>query len=68
MGQNGVTVVYAVQEREQLPKSELPADKIWNDTTERVVRLITCGGEFDYSTRHYRDNIIVYGTFLRVET
>jgi hypothetical protein len=22
--------------------------------------LITCGGEFDDSTQHYRDNVIVY--------
>jgi len=25
-----------------------------------VLRLITCGGGFDRSTGHYRDNVIVY--------
>jgi hypothetical protein len=25
-----------------------------------VLRLITCGGSFDRSTGHYRDNVIVY--------
>jgi hypothetical protein len=27
---------------------------------EPVLRLITCGGSFDRSTGHYRDNIIVF--------
>lgn len=65
VGENGVVVVFAVESQEQAPKSELPVDRIWNQTDEPVIRLITCGGEFDYSTRHYRDNIIVYGSFLR---
>src|SRR5680860_443634 len=65
VGENGVVVVFAVESREQAPKSELPVNRIWNQTDEPVIRLITCGGEFDYSTRHYRDNIIVYGSFLR---
>jgi hypothetical protein len=25
-----------------------------------VLRLITCGGSFDRTTGHYRDNVIVY--------
>jgi len=24
-----------------------------------VLRLVTCGGEFDASRRHYRDNVVV---------
>ena len=27
-----------------------------------VLRLVTCGGQFDHSTRHYRSNIIVFAT------
>lgn len=68
VGENGVVAVFGVESREQAPKSELPVDRIWNDTDEPVIRLITCGGEFDYDTRHYRDNIIVYGSFLRTGT
>ena len=25
----------------------------------RGLRLVTCGGEFDRSTRHYRSNVVV---------
>jgi hypothetical protein len=29
-------------------------------TPDRALRLITCGGSFDYAERSYRDNIVVY--------
>jgi hypothetical protein len=35
-------------------------ERIWNRTSQPVLRLITCGGSFDRSTGHYRDNVIVY--------
>jgi hypothetical protein len=53
-----------VVSREQAPKEQLPGDRIWPVTADRLLTLITCGGEFDRSVRHYRDNIIVY-TVLR---
>ena len=30
-----------------------------------IVHLITCGGTFDYSTRTYLSNVVVYGTEIR---
>jgi sortase (surface protein transpeptidase) len=59
-GADGDVAVFTVEHSEQELKYELPADRIWNDTTEPVLRLITCGGEFDRSRRSYRSNIIVY--------
>ena len=38
----------------------LPVGRIWDRTRQPVLRLITCGGSFDRSTGHYRDNVIVY--------
>lgn len=32
---------------------------VGQDTTPRLV-LVTCGGTFDWDTRHYRDNVVVY--------
>ena len=49
-----------VERVERRPKEALPAGRIWNRTREPVLRLITCGGGFDRSTGHYRDNIIVF--------
>jgi sortase (surface protein transpeptidase) len=51
---------FVVERVERQPKEALPAGHIWNRTREPVLRLITCGGSFDRSTGHYRDNIIVF--------
>lgn len=53
-------VTFVVDSLEQVNKDALPVERIWNDTTEPVLRLVTCGGAFDHSTGHYLDNIIVY--------
>jgi sortase (surface protein transpeptidase) len=56
----GDTTSFVVKSSERTPKDELPADRIWPVTADRLLTLITCGGEFDRDVRHYRDNIIVY--------
>jgi hypothetical protein len=59
----GAAVAFAVErvERvERVAKESLPVGRIWNRTSQPVLRLITCGGSFDRSTGHYRDNVIVY--------
>lgn len=62
--EGGDTVTFFVESSEQTPKDELPVDAIWPTTSQRLLALITCGGEFDRSVRHYRDNVVVY-TSLR---
>lgn len=46
--------VYAIT---QQPKDELPDTPAF---TAPGVTLISCGGQFNYQTRHYADNIVVY--------
>jgi hypothetical protein len=43
----------------ELPKPDFPVNKVFGPTKSRRLWLITCGGDFDYTTRHYLDNIIV---------
>lgn len=57
---NGTSQTWVMRSAEQTPKDELPVDRIWNDTQKPLLRLVTCGGSFNYATRHYEDNIIVY--------
>lgn len=54
------SATFAVDGLEQVDKQQLPYDRIWPETTEPVLRLITCGGAFDHDTGSYRDNIIAY--------
>lgn len=55
---------FAVTAKEQAAKTELPADRIWNDSAAPVLRLITCGGAFDRRRGSYLDNVIIYADRL----
>ena len=61
---NGRSVTFAVQSREMTAKSALPVKRIWNQTSEPVLRLITCGGDFNRQTGHYQSNVIVYASLV----
>ncbi len=43
-------------------KSQLPTDRVFAESNSPLLRLITCGGEFDEQKKSYRDNVIVYAT------
>lgn len=64
-GSDGDVAIFEVDAKEQQLKAELPVDRIWNETEEPVIRLITCGGDFDRSSGHYLSNVIVYGHLVR---
>lgn len=57
---DGTQKQWVVRSSEQTDKDQLPVERIWNDTREPVLRLVTCGGQFNDATRHYEDNVIVY--------
>ena len=56
----GTVHEFTVSAVEQHDKDQLPADRIWSDEDAPALRLITCGGAFDYSVRHYTDNVVVF--------
>jgi LPXTG-site transpeptidase (sortase) family protein len=43
----------------ELPKSVFPVNQVFGATSKHRLWLITCGGDFDYETGHYLDNIVV---------
>jgi LPXTG-site transpeptidase (sortase) family protein len=58
---NGATSTFRVQRIERHPKDDFPTDAVYRSDLDRhALRLITCGGTFDRSTGHYRDNVIVF--------
>ena len=61
---DGRILVFGVQQVERYPKNEFPTEAVYFPTLNRELRLITCGGEFDYASRSYRDNIVVYATLV----
>ena len=44
------------------PKDDFPTAAVYGAVPDPELRLITCGGTFDYSTRSYLSNTVVYAT------
>jgi hypothetical protein len=61
---DGRILVFRVQQVRRYAKDKFPTDAVYLPTLHRELRLITCGGEFDYASGHYRDNIVVYATLV----
>ncbi|OLR94205.1 class F sortase [Actinokineospora bangkokensis] len=59
---DGTTVTFTVDEVRRYPKSAFPTDDVYGPTPGAALRLITCGGDFDRTTRSYVDNIVVYAS------
>jgi len=58
--EDGSERVYEVIERTMYAKDSLPRDRIWRNTGEENLVLITCGGDFNPEIHRYRQNIVVY--------
>lgn len=50
---------FVVDSQRSAPKSEFPTEEVYGPTPTEELRLITCDGEFDGSTGHYVDNLII---------
>lgn len=57
---DGLTAVFRVTGRRSYPKAEFPTSSVYGDLDYPGLRLITCGGGLDSTTRHYLDNTVVY--------
>ncbi len=58
------TVAFGVYRTERVPKDDFPTQRVYGKTRLPTLRLVTCGGTFDSTSGHYRDNVIVYATRL----
>jgi sortase (surface protein transpeptidase) len=59
---DGSSVRFVVERTEQYPKRRFPTDEVYYPTLTPALRLVTCGGQFDHATGHYRSNVIVFAT------
>ncbi len=56
------TVTFAVQRVATYSKAHFPTAAVYGSVPDRALRLVTCGGPFDYASGHYYDNVVVYAT------
>ncbi len=59
---NGITAVFRVTGVRRYVKTRFPARTIYGATGFPALRLITCGGTFDYTTRSYLSSTVVFAS------
>jgi sortase (surface protein transpeptidase) len=62
--EDGTAAVFSVDRVVSYPKDAFPTLEVYGNTDNAALRLITCGGQFDASTRNYLDNIVVYASLI----
>jgi len=62
---DGRFAVFRVTAVRQYPKARFPTAAVYGPVPDAELRLITCGGTYDYATHNYLSNIIVYSTEVR---
>jgi hypothetical protein len=60
---DGTTAIFTVTGVREYLKSNFPAKTIYGTTNYAALRLITCGGTFDYATGHYLSSTVVFASF-----
>jgi hypothetical protein len=58
--QDGTVAVFVVTHVDRYAKDHFPSGAVYGPIDHAGLRLITCGGDFDGGTGHYRDNIVAY--------
>ncbi|WP_164983968.1 sortase domain-bontaining protein, partial [Cellulomonas endophytica] len=59
---DGSTRTFLVDDALRAPKAEFPTSEVYRTTPTPQLRLITCDGDFDRTTGHYVDNLVVRAT------
>jgi LPXTG-site transpeptidase (sortase) family protein len=59
---DGTTQKFTVTKVRQVAKSDFPTQDVYAPDLQASLRLITCGGQFDYDAHSYVDNVIVFAS------
>ena len=59
---DGVTAIFRVTGVREYAKSRFPTKAVYGATDFAALRLITCGGAFDYATGHYLSSTVVFAS------
>jgi sortase (surface protein transpeptidase) len=57
---DGSSVTFLVQRLARYSRSSFPASDVFGARATPELRLITCSGRFNFLTRQYSDNLVVY--------
>ncbi|MFI9122241.1 class F sortase [Streptomyces bikiniensis] len=57
---DGTTAVFRVDSVESFHKNNFPDRRVYDDTPDALVRLITCAGAYDRAAKDYTENLVVF--------
>jgi sortase (surface protein transpeptidase) len=56
------TQAFVVDSVEKYAKTDFPTEAVYGPVSDRALRLVTCGGQFDETKHSYLSNVIVFAT------
>ncbi|MFJ4902293.1 class F sortase [Streptomyces sp. NPDC088727] len=57
---DGTVATFKVDTVETFSKAKFPDKRVYADTPDAQLRLITCGGNYDRTVKDYEDNVVVF--------
>ena len=57
---DGLVATFKVDTVETFSKAKFPDKRVYADTPDAQLRLITCGGNYDRKVKDYEDNVVVF--------
>ncbi len=64
-GANGSVATFRITAVRMYAKDRFPTAAVYGPVPDAELRLITCGGQFDYSTGSYLSNVVAYAVLVR---
>jgi len=61
---DGITAAFRVTGVREYTKAEFPTTMIYGPTHYASLRLVTCGGTFDFATGHYLSSVVVFAALV----
>lgn len=57
---DGRKATFVVDNADTFAKDDFPDQRVYADTRDAEVRLITCAGDYDHSAKDYTENLVVF--------
>lgn len=57
---DGSVAHFTIDSVETFAKNDFPDQRVYGDTPDAQLRIITCGGTFDHQKQDYKDNVVVF--------
>ncbi len=64
IGANHRVAIFKITSVRSYLKTHFPTKKVYGPVPDAELRLITCGGAFDYADRQYLSNVVVYAVLV----